>query len=92
MEQAIKEEILRGNLPPFLRRLKPVCLTHRFEDGTVSTATVFVMPHYLAIGSNRDYLLIPMNLFTALEVAARLGFVLPTKSWSMPSMISPKST
>jgi hypothetical protein len=78
-EQVIKDEILRGNLPAFLRNLKPVRLTHRFDDGTVSTATVFVMPDYLAVGSDKDYLLIPMNLFTALEVAARLGFVLPTK-------------
>lgn len=78
-EQAIKHEILRGNLPSFLRRLKPVYLTHPFEDGEVCTATVFVMPDYLAVGSDQDYLLVPMDLFTALDIAARLGFVLPTK-------------
>jgi hypothetical protein len=78
-EQAIRDQLSRGNLPDFLRRLKPVRLARRFEDGTVSTATVFVMPDYLAIGSDQDFLRIPMNLYTALAVAGEFGFVLPTR-------------
>ena len=42
-------------------------------------ATIFVMPEYLAIGSDSDFLRIPMNLHTATAVADRFGFVLPTK-------------
>jgi hypothetical protein len=77
-ERAIGDQVIRGNIPDFLRRLKPVRLAHRFEDGTTSTATVFVMPDYLAIGSDQDFLLIPMTLPTALAIAAKFGFILPT--------------
>ena len=78
-EQAIETELTEGNFPEFLKRLKPVQLTHRFEDGKTKTATVFAMPDYLSVGSDRNYLLTPMNLHTAIETAIRLGFVLPTK-------------
>jgi hypothetical protein len=78
-EEAIRDEIIRGNIPDFLRNLKPVRLSHSLANGLALTATVFVMPDYLAIGSDADFFLVPMTLETALTVAARLGFVLPTK-------------
>ena len=37
------------------------------------------MPDYLAIGSDTDFLRIPMNLETAAAITARFGFVLPTR-------------
>jgi hypothetical protein len=81
-EQAILDQLLIGNIPDFLRELKPVQLVHRFENGrTVKTvtATIFVTPDYLAVGSDEDFLSIPMNYYTAAEVASTFGFVLPTK-------------
>ncbi len=78
-EEAILSQILKGNLPGFLRRLKPVRLTQTFGERRTVTATIFVMPDYLAIGSDGDFLLIPMNWYTATEIAVRLGFILPTK-------------
>jgi hypothetical protein len=78
-EQAILAQIMNGNLPDFLRNLKPVQLIERFEDGKSTTATIFVTPDYLAIGSDNDFLSIPMNLYTAIEVALHFGFTLPTK-------------
>jgi hypothetical protein len=77
-EQAILSELESGNMPAFLRRLKPVTLQHTLESGKVATVTIFVTPDYLAIGSDDDFLRIPMALPTAVEVAARFGFVLPT--------------
>lgn len=77
-EQAILNELESGNVPAFLRRLKPVTLQHRLEGGRVAAVTIFVTPDYLAIGSDDDFLRIPMALPTAVEVAARFGFVLPT--------------
>jgi hypothetical protein len=77
-EQAILSEILKGNLPSFLRKLIPVELKH-FANGRSLKATIFVMPDYLAVGSDKDFLRIPMNLYTATAVIARFGFVLPTK-------------
>ncbi len=78
-EQAILKELLGGNLPGFLRNLVPVELSYQPPNGRLVAATVFVMPEYLAIGSDRDFLRIPMNLYTASAVASRLGFVLPTR-------------
>jgi hypothetical protein len=78
-EATIEAELLRGNLPAFLRRLQPVALTAELPDGRRVTATICVMPDYLAIGANRDFLRVPMNLHTAVAVAGRFGFVLPTR-------------
>jgi hypothetical protein len=69
-EGAILDQLLKGNLPGFLRKLVPVIL---------NAATIFVMPEYLAIGSDSDFLRIPMSLPTAKAVADRFRFVLPTK-------------
>jgi hypothetical protein len=78
-ERAILRELLEGNLPSFLRRLVPVELTDRTAGGRPLNATIFVMPDYLAIGSDADFLRIPMNLETAIAIAARFSFVLPTR-------------
>ena len=78
-EQAILRELLAGNLPAFLRHLVPVRLSFQSADGKTLSATVFAMPEYLAIGTDKDFLRIPMNLYTAAAVASRLGFVLPTR-------------
>lgn len=78
-EQAILKEMLDGNMPGFLKNLVPVSLTYQPPNGKMLTATVFVMPEYLAIGSEKDFLRIPMNLYTASTVASRLGYVLPTR-------------
>jgi len=78
-EQAILSEILKGNLPSFLRKLIPVKLKCELTNGKTLAATIFVMPDYLAIGSDNDFLRIPMNLYTATAIVARFGFILPTK-------------
>lgn len=78
-EHAILDQLLKGNLPAFLRKLAPVKLEHRSPSGKMLTATIFVMPEYLAIGQDSDFLRIPMNLHTAVAVAERFGFLLPTR-------------
>lgn len=78
-EQAIRQALLDGNLPDFLRNLVPVNLRYQPPAGKAVTATVFVMPEYLAIGSDDDFLRIPMNLYTASAVASKMGFILPTR-------------
>lgn len=72
-------ELRRGNLPDFLRRLRPVRLTGRSPDGATVAATVWVTPDYLAIGSDQDFLRIPLSYYTATTVAREFGFVLPTR-------------
>ena len=78
-EEAILAAILSGNLPPFLQTLVPIALDYHAPGGKTLSVTVFVMPEYLAIGSDQDFLRIPMTLHTALAVASRMGFVLPTR-------------
>lgn len=78
-ESAILTELLEGNLPSFLRNLLPVTLEYEQSDGRAISVTIFVMPDYLAIGSDQDFLRIPMDLYTASAVAVRMGFILPTR-------------
>jgi hypothetical protein len=78
-EHAILQAILNGNIPEFLRKLVPVKLSAHRPGGPALTATIFVMPEYLAVGSDSDFLRIPMNLYTAAAVATHMGFILPTK-------------
>lgn len=78
-ETAIRRELMAGNIPGFLRRLRPVTLIARDRDGADMRLTACVSPDYLAIGSDSDYLLMPMRLETALAVASRYGFTLPTR-------------
>ncbi|HMK87591.1 MAG TPA: hypothetical protein VK437_16630 [Steroidobacteraceae bacterium] len=77
-EEVIRGELLAGNIPQFLRRLRPVELTSDAPGVETAHITACVMPDYLAVGSDEDYLLVPMRLGTALSVAARFGFTLPT--------------
>jgi hypothetical protein len=77
-EAAIERAILAGNMPLFLRQLVPVRLTHTLPSGRAVDITVCVLPDYLAVGSDRDFLFVPMRLSTALSIGGRYGFTLPT--------------
>lgn len=78
-EDEIFRQITLGNVPSFLRKLKPV--TIEVDQGRFAghLSTVWVTPDYLAIGSDEDYIRIPMTFTTARRVAHLLGVVLPTK-------------
>jgi len=78
-EAAILDQLLKGNLPSFLRKLVSVKLEHQAANGRMLAATIFVTPEYLAIGLDDDFLRMPMNLHTAVAVADRFGFLLPTR-------------
>jgi len=78
-EQAILTQLLGGNLPGFLRKLASVKLSYQPPTGPSVAATIFVMPEYLAIGSDSDFLRIPMNLYTASEIARQFRFLIPTR-------------
>jgi hypothetical protein len=78
-DAAIRDALLGGNLPQFLRSAVPIELVGRVIDGVVTRVTLCVLPDYLAVGSARDSLLVPMGLDTALAVADAFGFILPTR-------------
>lgn len=77
-ERAILGEFLQGNFPPFLRRLRPIELACCDAAGAEASAQVWVMPDYLAIGSDDDFVRFPASFDTATAVARQFGFVLPT--------------
>ncbi len=77
-EQAILRELKSGNIPNFLRQLVPITVKATDTDGREHTAIYNVMPDYLAIGSDADFVRIPMNPHTAQAFCDASGFVLPT--------------
>jgi len=77
-KEAIKE-LKSGNMPDFLRTLKPVRLTHKPANQDTLVAIIYVMPDYLAIGSDENFLRIPLTYSSATTVAREFGFSLPTR-------------
>ncbi|GEM_PF-469038 len=78
-ESSMLTELSRGNLPPFERRFMGVTVTDAGPDGVPHTVTYQVMPDYLAIGSDTDFVRIPANPLTAQRVADQFGCSLPTR-------------
>src|ERR1043166_2421040 len=77
-EAAILAEIQNGNVPDFLRTLKPVTITETITSRT-RTATFYVAPDYVSIGSDADYFRMPMTPMLAQRVAALANCSLPTR-------------
>lgn len=76
-EARIRHELASGNIPKFLRRFVPVRLQPPAPD-RAGVVTICAAPDYLAVGSDLDFLLMPMRLATALSTASRFGLTLPT--------------
>lgn len=77
-EQAILDEILAGNIPSFLKEFKEVEVSRKLKDGKVHTIKYKVMPDYLAIGSDSDFVRMPMSPLAAQVIAEKFGCILPT--------------
>ena len=77
-DRAVVAELERGNIPSFLGHLTPVKLTTNASDGPGVAATIWVTPDYLAIGSNDDFLYVPLTYYSATIIADRFASVLPT--------------
>jgi hypothetical protein len=78
-EREIFVALSHGNVPPFERRLLPLELQALDRHGKQHQATIYVACDYLALGSNEDFLRIPMTPATAQRVATLAKCVLPTK-------------
>lgn len=75
-EQLFLMEALKGNLPPFLTRLKRVSFNRTIGTATYRV-TIWVMPDYLALGSNQDFVRIPVTPDTAQKIADQYNCLLP---------------
>jgi hypothetical protein len=73
-EDWIYAQVTGGNVPAWLRPLKPINTSIAGHSGTY-----FVTPDYLAVGSDQDYFLTPCTPILAQRLATRLGCSLPTR-------------
>ena len=78
-EDAVAAEILRGNIPDFLRSFQKVTVKAKDAAGKEHTAVIEVMPDYLAVGSDADFVRVPMMPTTAARIAEAFGCALPTR-------------
>ncbi len=77
-EEWLFREILSGNVPQFLRTF--VSITTRAKiDGNEHVLVWHVLPDYLAVGSDDDYVLMPMTPILAQVLTDTLGCTLPTR-------------
>jgi hypothetical protein len=77
-EKKIVEEILRGNIPNFQRQLVPV--ERKILSGVHKGKKMkyWVLPDYLAIGSDHDFVRVPLNMVSINTLARNLNLSLPT--------------
>ncbi|MCC7432171.1 hypothetical protein IT412_01460 [Candidatus Peregrinibacteria bacterium] len=77
MEEYILAEISRGNIPSFCRPERMKTITMSGPDGTkVSFKTSL---DYMAIGSDEDYIRVPMTPLLAQAIAKKYNLAMPTK-------------
>lgn len=78
-ERMIVKEILNGNIPQFQRQLVPV--ERKIASGPYKGKVMryWVLPDYLAIGSDRDFVRVPLNMISIRTLAQKLNLSLPTQ-------------
>jgi len=77
-EKAVVREILSGNVPSFSRKLRSLKISQNI-DAKNYELIYFVACDYMAIGSDQDYLYIPLTPSTAQYLADKLNCSLPTR-------------
>jgi hypothetical protein len=77
-DEAIVREVLAGNVPQRLRTWHPVEST-TIVNGKEVGAVLFVLSDYLGVGSDDDWVRLPMTPMAAQAIADRLGCSLPTR-------------
>lgn len=77
-EKAIYQEIKKGNIPSHLRKFKEVTMNYENNKGETISATIKVMPDYIAIGNDEDSVRVPMTPYTAQLIARQWKCTLPT--------------
>jgi hypothetical protein len=76
-EDAIVSQLVAGNMPDRLLAWIDVNLSVTTKAGAI-TGTVRVLPDYLAVGDDDDYVYVPLDPVSAQRVADAFGAVLPT--------------
>lgn len=76
-EQEIYAQVSAGNVPDFLRTFRTVAITNEIA-GTPHVLKLHVIPDYLAIGNDTNFLRIPLTPTTAQRIADLVDCSLPT--------------
>jgi len=78
-EAIIKAEIEQGNLPEYLRNFITIHVKAVDSKGKEHTAVYQVAPDYLAVGSDKDFVRVPLTPMTAQPIADEFRCILPTR-------------
>jgi len=73
-EDNIIKEALKGNIPSFLRNFVSISIVENTDN-----ITYLVMPDVFSIGSDDDFVRMPMNPLTAKKICDKYNCILPTK-------------
>lgn len=73
------KEILSGNIPSFLQKFIPVIAENKDRAGMVHQAVFYVSPDYLSIGTDADWVRIPLTAMAAQKIADSFNCFLPTR-------------
>jgi hypothetical protein len=78
-EEVLAREILRGNLPESHRQWQTIRAEFTDPTGKPHTAEYRVAPDYLSVGSDADFVRVPLTPQTAQRIADAFGASLPTR-------------
>lgn len=77
-EAPILHQMKLGNLPSFLRKWATIKTTGTDANGKSHTVVYYVMPDYLSVGSDKDFVRLDITPMTAQPVADMFDCTLPT--------------
>jgi hypothetical protein len=77
-EKEMQNQLLSGNVPDSWREFVPIQVSETI-DGKVYDLVIFVAPDYLCVGTNTDFLRMPLSPAGALSIADPLECLLPTR-------------
>jgi len=78
-EEMIWNEVKNGNIPSFLRKLKPLEI-NKVINTINYKLIIYTITDYLSIGTDTDYLYMPTTPMLAQRIATLTHTLLPTKS------------
>ena len=78
-EFAVTGELLAGNLPESHRQWQTIRTEFSDANGRTHTAEYQVLPDYLSVGSDADFVRVPLTPQTAQRIADAFGCSLPTR-------------
>jgi hypothetical protein len=73
-QEVAVSRILEGNIPFYLRELVPV----QFRNAQNEFVTIWVTADYLAIGTDKDFIRMPLSMPSAQKIAKATNMYLPT--------------